>query len=267
MKHEFTTQADNKKIREEPERTEDTIEVVEPIRPDPTTPARNTRSAKHSRQHSGRSDRSDSLFLDKQTTPPGYDASMELAESTLVSPSKSQGVQSPERLLKHQLTKSLRTELSEFTALKQLRLHLNKKLDVLAIATTTPPEPQRAKGGPRQYLVTFNVTDPSIAPSGVTQVQVFRPYKEALPLVQAGDGILLRNFQVVSVKGRGFALRSEPSEASSWAVFKKENEVETRGPPVEYGKLEKDHIAAMKAWYHGLDSVATAKLNKANGEK
>ncbi|RFU25834.1 hypothetical protein B7463_g10507, partial [Scytalidium lignicola] len=246
---------------------EDTIEVVEPTRSVPVTPVRNTRHLRHSRQHSGRSDRSESIILDKQTTPKGHDASVELAISVLESPSKSQSVTSPDPLLKHKLARALRTDLSEFTSLKMLRLHLNKKLDVLAIATTTPPEPQRAKSGPRQYLVTFNITDTSIGPSAVTQVQVFRPYKEALPLIEAGDGILLRNFQVISVKGRGFALRSEQTEASSWAVFKNENHVETRGPPVEYGNVENEHIVAMKVWYNGLDSVALAKLAKANGDK
>jgi hypothetical protein len=162
----------------------------------------------------------------------------------------------------------LRTELSDFTALKVLRYHLNRKLDVLAIATTTPPEPKRATKGPRHYLITFNITDPSVAPTSVTEVLVFRPYKEALPIVEAGDGILLRNFQFTAVMGRGFALRSDQNEASSWAVFKGDgNQVETRGPPVEYGEGEKNHILALKDWYRGLDSVAMSKINRANGEK
>ncbi|KAH8805944.1 hypothetical protein F5884DRAFT_466128 [Xylogone sp. PMI_703] len=252
--------------QEELKVTEDTIEVAEPVRSLPVTPIRNTRS-RHTRQHSGRSDRSEPIILDKQVTPKGHDASVELAMSVLESPSKPQTGLSPDPMLKHKLARSLRTDLSEFTSLKMLRLHLNKKLDVLAIATTTPPEPQRAKGGPRQYQVTFNITDPSVGPGAVAQVQVFRPYKDALPVVQAGDGILLRNFQVISVKGRGFALRSEQNEASSWAVFKNDHDVETRGPPVEYGEMEKEHIAAMRVWYDNLDSVALAKLAKANADK
>lgn len=169
--------------------------------------------------------------------------------------------------LKLRLAQALRTELSEFTALKVLRYQLNKKSDVLAVATTTPPEPRRAKGGPRHYKITFNVTDPSTAPSGVTEVQVFRPYKDALPIIETGDVILLRNFQVIASTNRGFALRSQ-EEASSWAVFKKENdEVDVRGPPVEYGDGEKAHVEQLKTWYKSFDEIAMAKIARANGDK
>lgn len=209
------------------------------------------------------------VVIDERATPKGHDASIELALSSLESPSKQPYDlrKPPVADLKLRLSRALRTELSEFTALKVLRYHLNQKLDILAIATTTPPEPQRAKFGPRHYQITFNITDPSIAPSGVTEVQVFRPYKDALPTVKAGDGILLRNFKIVSVKNRGFGLQSEQTEASSWAVFKDGDETEVRGPPVEYGTGERNHVLAMKAWYGNLDSVAMAKINRANADK
>jgi hypothetical protein len=167
--------------------------------------------------------------------------------------------------LKLKLSRTLRTKLSEFTALKVLRYHLNAKLDILAVATTTPSEPQRTKSTSRQFLTTFHVTDVSIGPSSVTEVQVFRPYKDALPVVQAGDGILLRNFQVISVKNKGFALRSE--ETSSWAVFKDEEEPEMRGPPVELAEEERNHMALLKQWYGSLDAAAMAKLARANADK
>lgn len=167
--------------------------------------------------------------------------------------------------LKLKLSRTLRTKLSEFTALKVLRYHLGAKLDVLAVATTTPSEPQRTKSTSRQFLSTFHVTDVSIGPNSVTEVQVFRPYKDALPVIQAGDGILLRNFQVISVKNRGFALRSE--ETSSWAVFKNEEEPEMRGPPVELADEEKNHMALLKQWYGSLDSAGMAKLARANVDK
>ncbi|KFY03201.1 hypothetical protein O988_01628, partial [Pseudogymnoascus sp. VKM F-3808] len=141
-----------------------------------------------------------------------------------------------ETALRASLTKALRTNLSDFTPLKVLRHNLGKRLDVLAIATTAPPEAQRAKHGPRHYHLRFNVTDPSIAPTGVVEIQVFRPYKEALPDVEVGDGVLLRNFSVKAEKDKGFALRSEDS--SSWAVFKRDRVTECRGPPVEMGEGE-----------------------------
>jgi hypothetical protein len=207
------------------------------------------------------------VVLDQRVSPLGHDASVELALTSLESPSKTHDLRAaPVADLKLKLSRHLRTKLSEFTALKVLRYHLNQKLDVLAIATTTPPEPQRAKGGPRHYQVFFNITDPSIAPSGVIQVQVSRPYKDALPVIQEGDGILLRSFQVKAIS-KGFALRSDQTEASSWAVFKSGDEVEIRGPPVEYGDEEKDHISQLKHWYGTLDSTALAKINRANVDK
>jgi hypothetical protein len=206
-------------------------------------------------------------ILDGQVTPTGHDASIEMAMAALDSPTKiiHDLRRTPIVDLKIRLSRALRTELGEFTALKVLRYNISKKLDVLAIATTTPAAPERAKVGPRHYQITFNITDPSIAPSGVTEVQVFRPYKDALPVIQAGDGILLRDFQVIALKNRGFALRSDQNDASSWAVFKDgQDEAEIRGPPVEYGVGEKSHIFSMKEWYGTLDSAALAKLKRAN---
>jgi hypothetical protein len=231
----------------------------------PVTPTKAiSSSARHRKELA-----SPQVVLDARATPKGHDASIELALEALGSPTKLQHDlrKPPVADLKLRLSRALRTELSEFTALKVLRYHLNQKLDVLAVATTTPDEPQRAKNGPRHYQITFNVTDPSTAPSGVTEIQIFRPYKDALPTIEAGDGILLRNFQVISVKGRGFGMRSVTDEGSSWAVFKDDGEPEIRGPPVEFGEGEKKHILALKAWYSTLDVSAMAKITRANGEK
>jgi hypothetical protein len=231
----------------------------------PVTPTKaDSSSARHRQELT-----SPQVVLDTRATPKGHDASIELALEALGSPTKLQHDlrKPPIADLKLRLSRALRTELSEFTALKVLRYHLNQKLDVLAVATTTPDEPQRAKNGPRHYQITFNVTDPSVAPSGVTEIQIFRPYKDALPTIQAGDGILLRNFQVISVKGRGFGLRSVTDEGSSWAVFKDDGEPEIRGPPVEFGEGEKNHILALKAWYSTFDAAAMAKITRANGDK
>ncbi|KAK0123934.1 hypothetical protein ONS95_008925 [Cadophora gregata] len=218
-------------------------------------------------------DQSPLVVIDNQATPKGHDASLEFAleSSDASSPPQHNLRKLPVADLKLRLTRALRTDFSEFTGLKVIRFHLTQKLDFLAVATTTPPEPQRAKNGPRQYQITFNITDPSIAPSSVTEVQVFRPYKDALPIVKAGDGILLRNFLVMSVQSRGggpaFALRSTQEDASSWAVFKDDDEVEVRGPPVEYGEAEKNHVSQLRNWYASLDGVAQAKIARANGDK
>jgi hypothetical protein len=209
------------------------------------------------------------VVLDRRTSLPGHDASVELALSSLESPSKPHDLRaapSADVKVKLNLSRHLRTKLSEFTALKVLRFHLNQKLDVLAVATTTPPEVQRAKGGPRHYQIFFNITDPSIAPSAVIQVQISRPYKAALPIIQAGEGILLRGFRVASIS-KGFALQSDQTGASSWAVFKAGDEIDVKGPPVEYGDEETDHMSQLRQWYGTLDSTAMAKINRANADK
>ncbi|EHK96261.1 hypothetical protein M7I_8055 [Glarea lozoyensis 74030] len=71
----------------------------------------------------------------------------------------------------------------------------------------------------------------------------------------------------VSSVSRGFALRSDQTGASSWAVFKGGDEVQAKGPPVEYGDEEKDHISQLRHWYGTLDSTAMVKINRANSEK
>jgi len=98
-------------------------------------------------------------------------------------------------------------------------------------------------------------------------VQIFRPHIEALPAVEKGDAILLRNFSVLSIKGKGFGLRST-EEGSSWAVFKSEgDEVQVKGPPVEFGDGEREHVKLLKAWWAALDASVMKKLDKVSGNK
>jgi hypothetical protein len=71
----------------------------------------------------------------------------------------------------------------------------------------------------------------------------------------------------MSVKSRGFGLRSVQDEGSSWVVFKDGGEPEVRGPPVEFGDGEKNHVTALRAWYATLDAAAMSKICRANGDK
>jgi hypothetical protein len=238
-----------------------------------TTPSKSVSETLLDEPDSERTDRSPSILLDERSTPKGQDASVELAMAALDSPSKEQPhdlrSNEPGLDMKLKLTRALRTELSEFVSLKVLRFNLTQKVDVLAIVSSDSSNLEKAKSGPRHYHITFNITDQSIiqgASRPVTEVQVYRPYKEALPNVNVGDGILLRSFVATAVKGNGFSLRS--SDSSSWAVFKGDgDDVDVRGPPVEYGDGEKKQIALLKAWYDGLDSEALEKLSRANGDK
>ncbi len=156
-----------------PQQVEHTSQIVADVQP--STPGRVTRAAAQ------KALREVSLPLPttpKQLTPttragstiqsspmepatPGYDASAELAISTLESPTIS--THDTPAALRARLMKSLRVNVPDATALKVLRFNLGKKIDVLAIATTQSPAPEKAQGGPRHHHLRFNVTDPSIA--------------------------------------------------------------------------------------------------------
>ncbi|ESZ91997.1 hypothetical protein SBOR_7612 [Sclerotinia borealis F-4128] len=244
---------------------EPVVEIITPITPSKS----NKENERPSTRGSNRSRKSPSIVLDEEEIPQGHDASAEVALESLEIPELPESPTKAGHQLrapactdpKLRLTKYLRTDLSEYTTLKLLRFKMTSKLDVLAIATSVPPEPHRAKSGPKHYTTTFTITDQTIAPSGVVEVRIFRPYKDALPIPEIGDGILLRDFSVLSIKGKGFALRSE--EGSSWAIFKDEGtEVEITGPPVEYGTGEKKHMKELREWFHALDDDQKTKLEK-----
>ncbi|KAK1655271.1 hypothetical protein BDP81DRAFT_477160 [Colletotrichum phormii] len=187
--------------------------------------------------------------------------------------------------LKAQLTKSLRADVPDCISLKVLRSHPGRTVDVLAVATTNPPEAKRAKGGPRGIMLAFNVTDHSVAPAQTVAVQIFRPHKAALPVVHQGDAVLLRNFSVMVLTRSGFGLRA--NDGSSWAVFEQRRHghgggggegqggggdggdadddlPQIRGPPVELSEGETGYAALLRRWYAGLDAKSLARLDKAN---
>ncbi|PKK47922.1 hypothetical protein CI102_8316 [Trichoderma harzianum] len=167
--------------------------------------------------------------------------------------------------LKTQLLRNLRTSLLECLPLKSLRFSLNKMTDILAVATLTPRQPHRPKHGPRGYMLELCLTDPSVAPTGVNIAHIFRPHQASLPTVQAGDVVLLRRVQVVSVQGRGFGIRA--GDASAWAVFEKDDDEmlpQIKGPPVEVADEEVAYVQGLKRWWGLQDDKALAKIDKAN---
>ncbi|KAL6854221.1 hypothetical protein J3F83DRAFT_755158 [Trichoderma novae-zelandiae] len=166
---------------------------------------------------------------------------------------------------KPQLLKLLRTRLPDCLPLKSLRASLTKTADILAVATLTPRQPHRPKHGPRDYMLELHLTDPSVAPTSVNVAHIFRPHQASLPTVQAGDVVLLRRVQVVSMQGRGFGVRA--GEASAWAVFEKGDEEmlpQIRGPPVEVSEEEVEYVQGLKRWWGLQDEKALAKIEKAN---
>ncbi|KAG6089042.1 hypothetical protein E4U15_004420 [Claviceps sp. LM218 group G6] len=166
--------------------------------------------------------------------------------------------------IKRQLGADLRTKLPDFIPLRSLRASLHKIADIFAVATSTTPPPSRPKHGPRDYMLELTLTDPSIAPTGITIGHIFRPHQASLPLVHAGDVLLLRRVQVVSMKGRGWGVRA--TDASAWAVFEKDDPEmlpQIRGPPVEVAADEVAFAAGLRKWWDSLDGVAGEKLEKA----
>ena len=214
------------------------------------------------------------------------DNSVNLARAALASPSRRSGevdgtttaTTATTAALKSELTKRLRTELPECAPLRSLRFLLDKSPNAVVVVTTQPTPPARAKGGPREYFMSFHATDPSAAPSLVVEVQLYRPHKDSLPLVRPGDVILLQRFQVKALSNKGYGLRT--GLESAWAVWEgpaggEDGDGEggsqmaapqIRGPPVEDWEGCVGYVGTLRRWF-GLvmgDAAARAKLERAD---
>ena len=155
-----------------------------------------------------------------------------------------------------------RTPLSYFIPLPNLAEHFDSTVDVLAVALYASA-PIRAKSGPRDFFQTAYVVDPPSSRGRLrpqpTVVQMFRPYKEALPLLYQGDALLLRNFKVQSQKQRPILISTE---SSAWAVFQKGQDVQMRGPPVELGAEERLFAKGLREWWGSLNEEYKEDLQR-----
>ncbi|RDW93106.1 uncharacterized protein DSM5745_00428 [Aspergillus mulundensis] len=146
----------------------------------------------------------------------------------------------------------LRSKLSYFAPLATLIDHYNALVDTISIASEVNP-PTKAGSGRKDFIMTLQITDPSMAGATI-YAQVLRPHKSALPSLQEGDAILLRNFRVKSYDH--FVILVSDS-TSAWAVFSGPNEdddPDISGPPVEYGVEEKDFAAEIRIRGQGEQS-------------
>lgn len=253
---------------------------MQPARTAVKSPSRAPKTAKESVTKGGKESVSKEAKT-KESKAKDKETSKEAAAAS--SSSTSQPTEQSSAALKTQLTKSLRADVPDCISLKVLRSHPGRTVDVLAVATTNPPEAKRAKGGPRGIMLAFNVTDHSIAPAQTVAVQIFRPHKAALPVIHQGDAVLLRNFSVMVLTRSGFGLRA--NDGSSWAVFETRRHgaegqgggdgssadadagddlPQIRGPPVELSEGETGYAALLRRWYAGLDAKSLARLDKAN---
>lgn len=139
-----------------------------------------------------------------------------------------------------------RTSLSYFAPLSTLRSHYNSATSVLALVIASTVV-SRAAAGPKDYHMTLYVTDPSSSsPPSVTSARIFRPSKFPFPEARQGDAILLRNFRVVSYR-KQLGLLS--TDSSAWAVFRRGEEPQIRGPPVEFGAEEMGFARGHWDWW------------------
>ncbi|OQO15152.1 hypothetical protein B0A48_00534 [Cryoendolithus antarcticus] len=180
----------------------------------------------------------------------------------------------------------LRTPHAYFPALSSLTFHLNtpsqtppSTVDLLAVITSSPTSPQRAKLGPRDYYTTFRISDRSLPSSSRgARVEVFRHWKAVLPTGEAGDVVLLRGFVVKGLKGGAVGLRA--SGEGAWCVWRfgemerlEEGDLngkndgldggrsrsgslgvreEVKGPPVEFGEAERQRAQELRVWWSAL---------------
>ncbi|KAK1717491.1 uncharacterized protein BDZ83DRAFT_633570 [Colletotrichum acutatum] len=252
---------------------------VQPARAAVKSPSRAPKTAKESVTKGGKE------TVPKEAQTKESKAKEKATSKEAAASSTSQPTEQSSAALKAQLAKSLRADVPDCISLKVLRSHPGRTVDVLAVATTNPPEAKRAKGGPRGIMLAFNVTDHSIAPAQTVAVQIFRPHKAALPVIHQGDAVLLRNFSVMVLTRSGFGLRA--NDGSSWAVFETRRHghggegqgggdgssadadagddlPQIRGPPVELSEGETGYAALLRRWYAGLDAKSLARLDKAN---
>ena len=181
-------------------------------------------------------------------------------------------------------TNGLSTALSYFTGLSRLDELLNPSrqqqfgthlVDVFAVVTHDTKEPVCAKAGPRDYFTIFRISDAGLPAQSSVRVEVFRPWMATLPVAQAGDVVLLRQFTVKSRKRQAYLLSTD---ASAWCVWRyrdagngldskkpiwarkagsgdeKGVREEMKGPPVELGEEEREHARRLRLWWELLRS-------------
>ncbi|PYI12242.1 hypothetical protein BO78DRAFT_357986 [Aspergillus sclerotiicarbonarius CBS 121057] len=152
----------------------------------------------------------------------------------------------------------LRSKYSYFAPLATLVDHFNALTDTISVVSEVRPA-VRATSGKKDYILTFGLTDPSLAGT-ILYAQIFRPYKTALPSLEEGDAILLRNFTVKSFK---HSMTLASVDSSAWAVFTaSRTDALIDGPPVEYGSEELSYATDLRQWYQedGMAMVADYQL-------
>ncbi|KAJ5575638.1 Telomere end binding protein [Penicillium sp. DV-2018c] len=144
----------------------------------------------------------------------------------------------------------LRSELSYFAPLATLFDHYNALVDTVSIVHDASPI-SRAKSGSKDWFVTIELTDPSLAGTTI-RAQIFRRYKSSIPSLSQGVAILLRDFKVRSFD---HTVMLVSVATSAWAVFDGSSlDAEVDGPPVEYNAQERAFASGLRRWYNEVGS-------------
>lgn len=148
----------------------------------------------------------------------------------------------------------LRSKLSYFAPLASLIDHYNSLVDTVSVVHQASPV-ARATFGPKDYFVTIQITDPSMAGT-MLNAQIFRAQKSAMPSLVEGNAVLLRNLKVRSFD---HAIMLVSVQSSAWAVFDGSGpDAQVNGPPVEYGTEERAYASALRRWYQEVGSAMVA---------
>ena len=163
-----------------------------------------------------------------------------------------------------QITKTLRTQLPAYTPLKNIKNHLKRKIDVLAVCVATPAGATKGNKTPHDYVLKLFVTEPGSSGT-VKDVTAFHRLKKCLPVMCAGNVVLLRNF-LVDGQNNG-CLRSERD--SSWAVWRKDGQEPemNNDVPLEFEGGEDEYAMQLKLWWEEKVEAGQKEKMKAIAEK
>lgn len=166
---------------------------------------------------------------------------------------------------KDELLKHLKDKLPDYLPLDKLSRARDQQCDILGIAASTPDRARRPRHGPRDYMLEVALTDPSLPSSSVRIAQFYRPHIRALPVVDAGDVVMLRKVDVLAMRGRDFGVKI--GSESAWAVYQKSSEEllpQINGPPVEEVTGEEvDYVKGLRDWWDSLNVEAQREAEEA----
>ncbi len=127
--------------------------------------------------------------------------------------------------------KGFTTPHSYYPSLSSMPHHFHDQVDILAVASSVPKQPQRAKIGQKDYYLSLKLVDSSCNAGDPLSVQLFRPYRNALPSCARGDVLLLRDMKVQTCPAQGNRRKVQEdkgiddmmllsTDSSAWALFK-----------------------------------------------